>query len=116
MRRREAEADADESAPAAERDAKRIVAEATRRKADIEAVISDLEQRRDAVLAELDRLASGIAGDRDPASPATREPTRREPATDATGERRAEASRPETDRGLEPSARTAEARSLASRD
>ena len=30
--------------------------------ADVEAVISDLEQRRDAVLAELDRLASGIAG------------------------------------------------------
>ena len=40
----------------------RIVGEANKRKADIEALISDLEQRRDAVLAELDRLASGIAG------------------------------------------------------
>lgn len=42
--------------------ADRIVADANRRKADIEAMISDLEQRRDAVLAELERLASGITG------------------------------------------------------
>src|SRR5258705_391133 len=37
-------------------------ADGNRRKADVESVISDLEQRRDAVLAELERLASGIAG------------------------------------------------------
>ena len=34
----------------------------TSARADIEAVIADLEKRRDAVLAELERLASGIAG------------------------------------------------------
>ena len=36
-----------------------------RRKAEIETVISDLEQRRDAVVAELDRLASEHRRDRD---------------------------------------------------
>jgi DivIVA domain-containing protein len=51
-----------EDRESAKKDAARTIAEATRRKADIESVIGDLEQRRDAVLAELDRLASGIAG------------------------------------------------------
>jgi DivIVA domain-containing protein len=46
----------------AKKEAERIVADANKRKADIESVIGDLEQRRDAVLAELDRLASGITG------------------------------------------------------
>ena len=46
----------------AEREAERIIEEANRRKRDIESVISDLEERRDAVLAELERLASGITG------------------------------------------------------
>jgi DivIVA domain-containing protein len=46
----------------AEKEAGRVVADANKRKADVESVISDLEKRRDAVLAELDRLASGIAG------------------------------------------------------
>jgi DivIVA domain-containing protein len=58
----EAEADAADARETAEREAKRIVDEANRRRGDVEEVISDLEQRRDAVLAELDRLASGIAG------------------------------------------------------
>jgi DivIVA domain-containing protein len=58
----EADAEAEELRAGAERDAKRIVEEANRRRADVEAVIADLEQRRDAVLAELERLASGIAG------------------------------------------------------
>jgi DivIVA domain-containing protein len=44
------------------KEAETIVADAKRRKADVESVISDLEQRRDAVLAELERLASGITG------------------------------------------------------
>jgi DivIVA domain-containing protein len=51
-----------EARSAAEREAKRLVEDATRRRRDIEAVISDLEQRRDAVLNELDKLASGLAG------------------------------------------------------
>lgn len=46
----------------AKKEAERVVADANKRKADIESVIGDLEQRRDAVLAELDRLASGITG------------------------------------------------------
>ena len=58
----EAEADAADARETAERESKRIVEEANRRRGDVEEVISDLEQRRDAVLAELDRLASGIAG------------------------------------------------------
>jgi len=60
--REEADASAVESRQAAEGEAERIVAEANQRKRDIEAVISDLEQRRDAVLSELERLASGITG------------------------------------------------------
>ena len=60
--RDEADADALDSRENAEREAKRIVEEANGRRRDVEEVISDLEQRRDAVLAELDRLASGIAG------------------------------------------------------
>ena len=68
------------------KEAERIVAEANRRKRDIEAVISDLEQRRDAVLAELERLASGIAGT------ASRAPRARGPAraTSADEERSAQ--------------------------
>lgn len=58
----EIESELAEDREAAEKEAARIVAEANKRKADIESVISDLEQRRDAVLAELDRLASGIVG------------------------------------------------------
>jgi DivIVA domain-containing protein len=46
----------------AEREAKRIVDEANRRRREIETVISDLEERRDAVLNELEKLASGLAG------------------------------------------------------
>lgn len=60
--RSEADDEFGELREAAQKEADRIVADANRRKADVEAVISDLEQRRDAVLAELERLASGIAG------------------------------------------------------
>jgi DivIVA domain-containing protein len=60
--RSETDAEIEEERGRAEKEAKRIVAEAAGRKADIEALISDLEQRREAVLAELERLASGIAG------------------------------------------------------
>jgi DivIVA domain-containing protein len=60
--RSEIDAENDEDRAKAEKEAERIVADASRRKADVESVISDLEQRRDAVLAELERLASGIAG------------------------------------------------------
>jgi DivIVA domain-containing protein len=58
----EIESELAEDRESAKNDAARTVAEANKRKADIESVIGDLEQRRDAVLAELDRLASGIAG------------------------------------------------------
>jgi DivIVA domain-containing protein len=60
--RKEADGAMQEARTAAERDAKRVVDEATRRRRDIEAVISDLEERRDAVLSELEKLASGLAG------------------------------------------------------
>ena len=49
-------------------------------------MISDLEQRRDAVLAELERLASGIAGHRDRAPGAGGRRSRGEP--DDAGRRR----------------------------
>jgi DivIVA domain-containing protein len=57
-----ADADAEEARASAQGEAGRIVADANERKHDMEAVISDLADRRDAVLAELERLASGIAG------------------------------------------------------
>jgi DivIVA domain-containing protein len=60
--RSEADDEFGELRETAQKEGERVVAEANRRKADVESVISDLEQRRDAVLAELDRLASGIAG------------------------------------------------------
>ncbi len=60
--RGEADAELEVIRAGARKEAERIVADAQRRKADIEELISDLEQRRDAVIAELDRLASGIAG------------------------------------------------------
>lgn len=60
--RSESDVEIEEERARATKEAERIVGEAARRKADIDSVISDLEQRRDAVLAELDRLASGIAG------------------------------------------------------
>jgi DivIVA domain-containing protein len=60
--REEADAAAVESRRAAEAEAERIIDDANRRRRDVEAVISDLEERRDAVLGELERLASGITG------------------------------------------------------
>jgi DivIVA domain-containing protein len=52
---RSARADADAAV-------ERLIAEANGRKQDVEEEISDLEQRRDAVLAELEQLASGLTG------------------------------------------------------
>jgi DivIVA domain-containing protein len=60
--RSEIEAELEEERAEARKEIERIVGEANRRKGEIEKLITDLEQRRDAVLAELDRLASGIAG------------------------------------------------------
>ena len=60
--REEAEAEAKKIADAARTEAERIVEDAQRRKADTEALISDLEERREAVLAELERLATDVAG------------------------------------------------------
>lgn len=60
--RSEAEEEIGEDRTQAAKEGERIIAEANRRKTELEKVISDLEQRRDAVVTELDRLASGIAG------------------------------------------------------
>jgi DivIVA domain-containing protein len=60
--REEADAGAAQSRAGAEAEAERIIDEANQRRRDVEAVISDLEDRRDAVLGELERLASGITG------------------------------------------------------
>lgn len=59
-----ADADADSKAivERANSEAQKIVATAERKRKDIESVISDLEQRRNSVLAELESLASGITG------------------------------------------------------
>jgi DivIVA domain-containing protein len=56
----EAEAEAEELKQAARREAERTAEEASTRLREIESVITGLEQRRDGVLAELERLASGI--------------------------------------------------------
>jgi DivIVA domain-containing protein len=82
--RAEADDEFGEGRDAAQKEAERIVADANRRKADIESVISDLEQRRDAVLAELERLASGITGTATEHRPP--EAGDDEPATDDTDE------------------------------
>lgn len=58
----EIESELSEEREAAKKDAARTVADANKRKSDIESVITDLEKRREAVLAELERLASGITG------------------------------------------------------
>jgi DivIVA domain-containing protein len=58
----EAEQLLSEARERAERQAKQIVEDANRRRQDVEAVISDLEERRKAVVAELRRLASSVAG------------------------------------------------------
>ena len=64
--RSEAETDAREALAKAQAKAQRIVEEGARRRRDIEAVISDLAQRRDAVLADVDQLTgqlrSAVAG------------------------------------------------------
>jgi DivIVA domain-containing protein len=90
--RSEAEAEMAEERDAATKEAERIVADANRRKAEVEKVISDLEQRREAVVAELERLASGIAGTATEHRAAAGEGEDRpeasepEPAADATAE------------------------------
>lgn len=84
--RADAEAEAAEIRANANEQAQKIVAEAKRRKGEIEATVGELEQRRDEVLAELERLASGIAGTatqhRGPAPAAADEPA---PAAEERG-------------------------------
>jgi DivIVA domain-containing protein len=57
-----AERDAEQTVARAESEAKRTLDAANRRREDIEAVISDLEERRDTVIAEMERLSSELAG------------------------------------------------------
>jgi DivIVA domain-containing protein len=56
------EAAAQNKVAKAEVDAKRVVEEGVRRRREIEALISDLEKRRDAVLAGIEQLRSELAG------------------------------------------------------
>ena len=60
-----------ETVDAAQAEAERIIAEGRKRRADIEAVITDLVSRRDAVLTDVDRLTGELrsALDRHPESP-----------------------------------------------
>lgn len=60
--REETAAEAKARRTAAAKEAERAVETATRRRREIEKVISDLEERRNAVIDELERLASGLAG------------------------------------------------------
>jgi DivIVA domain-containing protein len=60
--RTDADRDAEQSLGKAREEAKRIVDEANARKRDIEAVIADLEARRDEVVDSLERLSTELAG------------------------------------------------------
>ena len=60
--RAEADAEAKTIVERADAEASKIVETAARKRKDIESMISDLEQRRSTVLAELESLASGITG------------------------------------------------------
>ena len=60
--RHRADRDAEQTEKRANAEAKRILDEAARRRSDIETVIADLEARRDAVVADLQRLSSELAG------------------------------------------------------
>ena len=60
--RRAADEAAEEIRLKAEQRGEQIVEEATRRRAEIEKLIADLEERRDAVLAEMKRLSGELVG------------------------------------------------------
>lgn len=60
--RSDAESEAERLVSEARAEAKRILDEANRKRADVEAVITDLEQRRDGIVGELERLATEVAG------------------------------------------------------
>lgn len=60
--RRRADNDAEQTIAKATAEAQRIIEEASRRRADMESVISDLKERRDAVVADMQRLSSELAG------------------------------------------------------
>jgi DivIVA domain-containing protein len=75
--RAKAEKAATEVTEKARAEARRIVEEANRRRGDIEKLIADLEQRRQAAVKELRRLASDVAG------AAGEPPPEREPVAEA---------------------------------
>ncbi len=60
--RRRADSDAEKTIAKARAEAQRILDEGSKRRADMEAVISDLKERRDAVVADMQRLSSELAG------------------------------------------------------
>jgi DivIVA domain-containing protein len=57
-----AEAEAQNKVAKAEADVKRVIEDGQRRRREIESLISDLEQRRDAALAGIEQLRSELAG------------------------------------------------------
>jgi DivIVA domain-containing protein len=73
-----ADREAEETVAKARAEAKQLVDEANQRRRDVEAVISDLEARRDTVVADMQRLSSELAGTatehRPAAEPAPSEP------------------------------------------
>jgi DivIVA domain-containing protein len=79
--RSRAERDAEQALAKARREADRVVAEGNQRRAGIEKLISDLEEHRDGVVADIDRLSSALAG--------TVTQHRRVPADGTEGERAA---------------------------
>lgn len=89
-----ARADADTEAKAiverANAEASKIVETAARKRKDIESMISDLEQRRNDVLSELESLASGITG----AATQHRAPKKQEAADAAPAAKTPEPQRP----------------------
>jgi DivIVA domain-containing protein len=61
-RRAEADAEAEEVLKRAKAEADKLAGEGRKRREDLEAVISDLSARRDALLDELEKLAGSLAG------------------------------------------------------
>jgi DivIVA domain-containing protein len=78
--RTRADREAEEIVAKARAEAKQLVDEANQRRSDVEAVISDLEARRNTVVADMKRLSTELAGTATQHRPAA-EPGRSEPDT-----------------------------------
>jgi DivIVA domain-containing protein len=78
--RTRADRESEKTVAKAKAEAKQLVDEATQRRRDVEAVISDLEARRNTVVADLERLSTELAGTATEHRPVA-EPARPEPGT-----------------------------------